>query len=261
MLSRSFEFQSCGKTDVGRQRESNQDSIYIDSENGVFILADGMGGHQGGERASMIATEVAGRLLSERRKGVKLGDASKAGLKGRRGDAWMTTAAILKADEVIMNAGASYPELKGMGSTIEALYINGGSATIGHVGDSRVYHMRDGVLRQLTEDHSILNEIVKSGTMTEEEAERYPFKNKITHALGHLPDKRVDIFSERVEPGDIFLMCSDGLTNVVSDGEIRGCLAESEDDPWAVCEDLVGRANEGGGPDNISVIVVRVTRG
>lgn len=252
--------QSYGRADVGRARASNQDAIYIDNDGGVFVLADGMGGHRGGERASRLAVEVAGRLLSRRRaRGVGLGPESAAALKNSRGAELLTRTAILKAHEVILKTSRSYPELSGLGSTIETLLIDRGTATIGHIGDSRVYLMRDGELKSLTEDHSMINEMVKSGGMTEEEAARHPFRNKITRALGHMPDTRVDVAGMEVRGGDLFIMCSDGLTNVLSDDRISARLARDDDDLEAACEGLIEMANEGGGPDNISVILVRVT--
>lgn len=244
---------------MGRARASNQDAVYIDNDGGVFVLADGMGGHRGGERASRLAVEVAGRLLSRRRdRGVGLGPESSASLKSSRGAELLTRTAILKAHEVILKASRSYPELSGLGSTIETLLVDRGIATIGHIGDSRVYLMRDGGLRTLTEDHSMINEMMKSGGMTEEEAARHPFRNKITRALGHMPDTRVDVTEIDVRKGDLFLMCSDGLTNVLSDDQISARLERDGDDLEAACERLIDMANEGGGPDNISVILARV---
>lgn len=249
--------RSFGKTDVGKKRENNQDSILLSPDNKFFILADGMGGHQGGEEASRLATKTVAGVFSSPGSAPMLNTADEMSLnnlvnKAKR----LTRAAILAADQEIVNSGKENPELHGMGATIETILLEDQMVVIGHVGDSRIYRMRGGSLEQITSDHSVLAEEMKRRKMTEKEIEDFPFKNRITRALGHLDDRVVDIHREKIEKGDMFLMCSDGLTDVASDKEIERILNDSKGNPQTACDVLVQTALDGGGPDNISVIVV-----
>jgi len=248
--------RSCGKTDIGRKRKNNQDAILLNQDAGYFVLADGMGGHLGGEEASRLATEVVSRVFSGDAEIDTLSEDDAATLLNLSETARLTRLAALAADSQVMSVALQRRELHGMGATLETLFIRDGVATIGHVGDSRVYRMRGGSLEQVTEDHSVLNEELKRRSMTPEEIESFPFKNRIIRALGHLEDRRVDIIEEPLRPGDLYLLCSDGLTEVVDDSTILDTLAARQDDLPACCGKLVELANGGGGPDNISVIVV-----
>jgi len=249
----------CGKTDVGKKRASNQDSIYVPEPGGhFFILADGMGGHLGGEEASGIATDVGRQVFEEvivrtETEPFNIDATAQPSYAAR-----LTRSAILEADRKIVQTSEQRSDLRGMGATVETLYFSDGNVTIGHVGDSRVYRLRDGTLEQITEDHSILNEELKRRKMTPEEIRNFPFKNRIMRALGHLVDGRIDVLEEPAKPGDVYLMCSDGLTDVVADSIIEQVVRDNSDDVKACCAKLVSLANEGGGPDNISVIVVVV---
>lgn len=247
-------------TDVGKKRKNNQDSIFVSPDNKFFVLADGMGGHLGGEEASRLATDIASDVFLNPSALRKFDTLDELTLRDMAGDKRTTRVAIIEADREISKVSRERQDLKGMGATIETLYINpkSGLATIGHVGDSRVYRLRDGEFALLTEDHSLLNEEMKRREMTQEEIENFPFKNRIVRALGHLADRRIDIFDEKVEAGDVYLMCSDGLTDVTDDGEIRDMLEDNRDDPKKACQLLVDVANERGGPDNISVIIAIV---
>jgi len=248
-----------GKTDVGKRRKNNQDSIFLSPDNRFFILADGMGGHQGGEEASRVATEMVSAVFNAPDGPRQLGKADEASLQDIPDTiSRMTRAAILEADRVIVRKGEENRELQGLGATIETLVIDEGAATIGHVGDSRVYRMRAGALERVTEDHSVLAEELKRRKMTPKEIKEFPFKNRITRALGHLDDRIVDIHKYGLEKHDLFLICSDGLTDVANDEEIESILRETKSDPESACEKLVQTALDGGGPDNVSVIVVLV---
>jgi len=257
--SKGLNISSFGKTDVGKRRKSNQDSIFLSPDNRFFILADGMGGHQGGEEASRLAIETVRGVFNSPDGPRQLGETDEESLKNIPDTiSRMTRAAVLEADRAVVEKGGQTPELQGLGSTLETLVIGEGAATIGHVGDSRVYRLRAGALEHVTEDHSVLAEELKRRKMTPKEIKDFPFKNRITRALGHLDDRRVDIHKYGLEKHDLFLICSDGLTDVARDEEIESILRETKGDPKGACEKLVQTALDGGGPDNVSVIVVVV---
>ncbi len=257
--SKDLSISAFGKTDVGKRRKNNQDSIFLSPDNRFFILADGMGGHQGGEEASRLAIETASRVFNAPGAPQQLGRADEESLRDISDKiSRLTRAAILEADRVVVQKGEENPELQGLGATIETFVIDEGAATIGHVGDSRVYRMRAGALEHVTDDHSVLAEEMKRRKMTPKEIKEFPFKNRITRALGHLDDRIVDIHKYGLEKHDLFLMCSDGLTDVAKDKEIESILRETKGDPESACEKLVQAALDGGGPDNVSVIVVLV---
>ena len=248
-----------GKTNVGMRRRNNQDSIFVDPDGGLFILADGMGGHQGGEEASRIATRVISRSVLGPSALANVHPEDKEYVNSLPNDsAKVVKVSIFEADREIVRVSHTRSDLRGMGSTIEALYFQENMATIGHVGDSRVYRMRDGKLELVTEDHSILNEEMKKRPMSEEEIANFPFKNRITRALGHLGDKHVDIIQKDVKAGDTYLLCSDGLTDVAEDWEIEEALLEAAGDLEKASDRLVEMALDGGGPDNVSVILAMV---
>lgn len=251
-------YRAHGLSDVGVRRETNQDSIYVDTTSGVFIQADGMGGHRGGAEASNLATTIVSSILGKETDQPDLTDADRASLDElSRPLARAVRSAILSADDRISDAGDGADEsLAGMGSTIDVLVFDGPTAVIGHVGDSRVYQFRGRVLTQVTDDHSVINELKRRFQMTDRQVEEYPFKNRVTHALGFIPDRRVDLVEVEAKPGDIFLLCSDGLTGVVADDEIANLLDRRRDDFESACRALVDLANERGGPDNVSVVLV-----
>ena len=255
----TLKVRGAGKTNVGIRRRSNQDSIFVDEESLVFILADGMGGHLGGEEASRIATSVVSSVLKD---SSHLNNVKSEDLRFIENlpneAAKITKIAIFEADREIVEQSRNRADLRGMGSTIETLIIQDNVATIGHVGDSRVYLMRDGKLELVTEDHSILNEERKKRPMSDEEIANFPFKNRITRALGHLSDKHVDILQRELKPGDTFLLCSDGLTDVADDWEIEEALLEADGNLEKASDHLVDMALDGGGPDNVSVVLVIV---
>jgi len=241
-----------GLTDVGRRRENNQDRLLLDAEHGVYAVADGMGGHAAGEVASRIAIEA----LSEAVDGERLGgDSAGADETARR-----LEGALLEGNRRICESVVTRGEWRGMGTTIVALVALPESVVIGHVGDSRAYVLRESKLVRLTQDHSWVCEQVRLGLLTDEEAKRHPMRNIITRALGNREDLEVDTTEEPVLPGDVFLLCSDGLNSMLSDEEIRGILARHRGDPEKACRVLVDAANEQGGEDNVTVIVLAANR-
>jgi len=249
--------QAFGLTDVGRKRKHNEDAYLVDPERGLFVVADGMGGHAAGEVASRITVESMQEFIAAS------DDATDSswpfGQAGSRAPSAGTrqTAAVEKANEKVMRAVASRPELKGMGTTVVAALIDGDRATLVHVGDSRAYLYRDGELRRLTDDHSWVQEQVNAGILSEDEAKSHPLKNVVTRALGGSPHVSVDLIEVPLRTGDRFLLCSDGLTGMVADEEIHEFF-QSEPVPEPAVRRLVDLANERGGIDNITVIVVDV---
>jgi len=239
-----------GLTDVGRRRESNQDSLLVAPERGLYAVADGMGGHAAGEVASHIAIEALSEVLRDSAFDRDDVDARQAG--SRLQDAFV------EGNQRICDSVVTRGEWRGMGTTIVALVTLKDRAIIGHVGDSRAYLLRDGTLRRLTDDHSWVSEQVRMGLMTDEEAHRHPMRNIVTRALGNRPALDVDINEAEVLPLDVFLLCSDGLNSMLTDREIFETLQKSRSDPEEACRGLVDAANAKGGEDNITVIVCRL---
>jgi len=239
-----------GLTDVGRRRESNQDSLLVAPERGLYAVADGMGGHAAGEVASHIAIEALSEVLHDTASFRDDADAQKAG--NRLQDAFV------EGNRRICDSVVTRGEWRGMGTTIVALVTLEDRAIVGHVGDSRAYLLRNGTLRRLTNDHSWVSEQVRMGLMTDEEAHRHPMRNIVTRALGNRPALDVDINEAEALPSDVFLLCSDGLNSMLTDQEIFETLQGNRNDPEAACHKLVEAANSKGGEDNITVIVCRL---
>ncbi len=233
-----------GRTDVGLKRSGNQDSIVLNDKIKLYAVADGMGGHKGGEIASAIAVEVVETALKN------LDDNKKINITS------FLKEAVSLASIRIHERAAMDESLKGMGTTLVCIYFNNGKCYIVQVGDSRVYLYRDGDLWKITEDHSLVNEQVRSGLITKAQADKLTYKNVITRSVGFEEDVDVDIYEREVESGDIFVLCSDGLTSMVSDTEIKQNI--KPDNLKESIENLIGAANQAGGHDNISVIIVRV---
>ena len=227
------------RTDVGRQRQANEDSYLARSP--LFVVADGMGGAQAGEVASLTAIQ-----------------AFQTGLPEGSPEEWIERM-IATANRNIHDQAHADPSLSGMGTTITVAAVDSETerVVIGHVGDSRAYRLREGIIQRLTKDHSLVEEMRRRGQITEEQAEDHPQRSIITRALGPEPEVQADLATVPSEPGDIFLLCSDGLTTMISDEKIREILigATSLD---AAARTLVDEANRAGGRDNITVIVFQV---
>jgi serine/threonine protein phosphatase PrpC len=228
-LGRTF-----GLSDPGRRRRRNEDAYVVSPP--LFAVADGMGGAQAGELASRMAVEAMGEEA------------------GTRGEERVTTL-IREANRRIFARSSEDAAASGMGTTMTAALVgDDGVVTIGHVGDSRAYLLREGRLEQLTEDHSLVAELVRTGKLSAEEAERHPQRSVITRALGTDPEVDVDTFTVDAQAGDLFLLCSDGLTTMVDDEEILRTVEGSRDDLEHAAQVLVRTANRGGGEDNITVV-------
>jgi serine/threonine protein phosphatase PrpC len=226
------------KTDTGRQRRENEDNAFARAP--VFVIADGMGGARAGEVASKIAVETFERDLP-----------------GEGSAEERLAECVREANRRIYEVSSSEHEHAGMGTTLTAAYLDEADLAIAHVGDSRAYLFRDDELTRLTRDHSLVGELVERGKLTEEEAAEHPQRSIITRALGPEPDVKVDTWTYPVRPGDVLLLCSDGLTSMLKDGQIADILrsAASLDDG---AEELIARANDAGGRDNITVVLFRV---
>lgn len=227
-------------TDVGRARQSNEDSYLERSP--LFVVADGMGGARAGEVASAIAVETA--------KASEVGASPEQDLAG----------VVKAANAEIYRKAQEDSEHAGMGTTFTGALVTGSEVAIGHVGDSRMYRYRDGELERLTQDHSLVEEFVRQGKLTPEEAEVHPQRSIITRALGPEPDVQVDTFTYPGRPGDVYLICSDGLTGMISEDAIARILA-ADSTLDAAAKQLIDAANENGGRDNITVILFRLEEG
>jgi PPM family protein phosphatase len=227
-------------SDTGRKRRRNEDSYVVAPP--LFAVADGMGGAQAGE----IASKLAAAALEETDSG---------GLSGEE----RVVSVIQEANRRVYERSNEDPNASGMGTTITVALVEDAGVTIGHVGDSRAYRYRDGGIEQITDDHSLVNELMKSGKLSPEEAETHPQRSVITRALGTDPDVDVDSFTLEAQEGDVFLLCSDGLTTMVDDDEIREVLEKYRGDLDRATRSLVSAANRGGGEDNITVIAFAIS--
>jgi serine/threonine protein phosphatase PrpC len=249
-----LQIASGGATDVGMVRTNNEDSYQVVPALNLYVLADGMGGEAHGEVASSLAVEtvVTQCLEGQQNRSAPLTGEAKPGLseKSRR-----LASAVHLANQKVFASAAEHAEQRGMGATLTAAWIDDMNLSIGHVGDSRVYLLRTGVLQQLTSDHSLVAEQVRRGILTASEAESSTMQNVLLRALGTQPEVEVDTEQVVLFPNDVLLLCSDGLTRMVTEPEIAGAL-QSEPDPQKAAEKLVRLANEGGGVDNVTAIVV-----
>jgi protein phosphatase len=251
--------EAFGLTDVGRKRKHNEDAFALDLNDGLFIVADGMGGHAAGEVAARITVETIGEFIAATRQKEEATWPFKYN-HSLQFNSNRLAIAIEKANERVMAAVAAQPWLKGMGTTVVAGLVNEEILSLAHVGDSRAYRYRDGKLARLTDDHSWVHEQVAAGILTEDEAKSHPLKNVVTRALGGGPSVSPDLQELSFSAKDRFLFCSDGLTTMLTDEEIEKIAGEHED-PQELCRALVDLANEKGGVDNITVVVARVLNG
>ncbi len=255
-------FTSAGLTDVGLQRPHNEDAFLVLDEERLTCVADGMGGHASGEVASRIAVEELAEFFR---------------LTGRDEEAtWpfreepslapeenRVLCAVRLANQRIVERAASDERLAGMGTTLVAAHLLPArdEVIVAHVGDSRAYLWRRGALRQLTEDHSLLNDLLRTRPLTPEEIAAFPHKNVIVRALGMKDRVEVDLRRERLEPGDVLLLCCDGLTGMVTDAEIGELIRRHRADPRLAARALVDAANAAGGADNVTCVLTAVQGG
>jgi protein phosphatase len=246
---------SFGATDPGKKRSGNEDAYLVDDRLGLYAVADGVGGSEAGEVASRIAVDTIAGAMPD-----LLGDKDRTPpAEIRAGDvpelAAFRHAVLLANRNIIVEAGKN-PSHAGMGTTLTALLVTRKRAFLAHIGDSRAYRLRNGTLAQLTNDHSIVAEQVRSGILTAAQARTSPNRHVITRALGINREAAPDLMEQPVKPGDTFLLCSDGLTEMVSDREIGRVLSGAA--PRDAARKLIEAANEQGGVDNITAVVVQV---
>jgi protein phosphatase len=257
-MSLEGKLEIVGVTDVGRKRSHNEDAIGSDLESGLVVLADGMGGYQAGEVASAIAVDT---ILDDLRATLK--DIDPSAVDDETGYSKVTLlikAAIEKANDQIYETARSKPECQGMGTTVVAAGFYDNRLTVAHVGDSRLYRLREGRFEQLTSDHSLLQELIDKGFYTPEEARKSLNKNLVTRAMGIELNVSPDVQEDFVKAGDIYMLCSDGLTDLVEDREIALILRSYANNLEEAGRSLVQKANECGGKDNISVILARTLK-
>ena len=251
----AVQIASDGLTDVGRVRTNNEDSFRILEALHLFVLSDGMGGEAHGEVASSMAVESIVNYCAEAT------DDSGMILDGAAGEHWAEKtkrlqSAMYLANSRIYESAQKNPEQRGMGATLTAAWFDNGRLSIAHVGDSRAYLLRGGTLLQLTSDHSLVAEQVRRGIITPQEAEASEMQSVLLRALGAHSQVEVDVDEVGIYPRDVLLLCSDGLTRMVTEPEIAGSL-QAETDPTSAARKLIELANERGGIDNITVIVAR----
>ncbi len=255
MSNKTAKFRVASATDTGRKRTQNQDNLAVEADLGLFVVADGMGGHLGGETASSMVAEIVPKVV---RKGTELPDY----------DARKTVAAaITAASEAVFDYAEKNPKFRGMGTTTTALLFQDNKLYIGHVGDSRCYFLRDGLLWQLTRDHSLVAEKVRAGLITREQAKTDRMKNVITRSVGFERSVPVEVYEKVVHPGDLFLICSDGLSGLIDDMEMLDQVQRhvfdkderTEADLQTAIGELIAAANNRGGDDNITAVMIEIT--
>ncbi len=244
-MSKALGILSAGRTDVGVIRSGNEDNYLMVPDRGVYIVADGMGGHAAGE----VASEMAVRIIAR-----ELGDLSSVSDSTA---AERVRTSIMQANSAIFERTLSEQDKRGMGTTATAMVLLGGNYLIGQVGDSRAYVLRDGALTQVTKDHSYVQEQVDAGYLSPEEARTHPYSNVITRCVGANVDVAPDVYSGALRPGDVYLLASDGLTGMIEDEDLHRMMLRALE-PQQLADELVDEANRRGGLDNVTVIVIRV---
>lgn len=262
--SPELNLECVGMTDVGTAREHNEDDFYLSrDEEALCIVADGMGGHRSGEVASAMAIKTMVEYYREtmpeeglngRELGAAQTDSGEIDLNQRR-----LVQAIQAANTAVFEAASSNEVYRGMGTTIVSGYFTHRGVYLAHIGDSRAYRYRDGELDQRTNDHSLANEYVEMGILSADDVEFFPYKNVITRACGLSEEVEVAVHFEEIRDGDLYLLCSDGLTDMVSEEQIASMLEET-DDLENLCRDLVEEANRNGGEDNVTIVLARARR-
>jgi protein phosphatase len=239
--------RTAGRTDVGLRRQANEDSYALSPEHGLFLVADGMGGHRAGQVASRLSADAALRAV-DTLQGVAVGPAEKL------------RHAVAVSNREVFAAARANPELAGMGTTFVALLASAERAALAHVGDSRAYLIRAGQIRRLTDDHSLVGELLRRQEITEDAARDHPHRHVLTRALGVRPKVEPDLAEISPAANDVFLLCSDGLTTLVLDEEILEMTRRATDLQIA-CDSLVDLANSRGGVDNTTVVMVYYEKG
>jgi serine/threonine protein phosphatase PrpC len=245
-----------GLTDTGIVRNKNEDSIGFDSSLGLVVLADGMGGHRGGEVASSMTVDTVIDKLQQSLPEINSGEVDEA--SGFSRESICIQDAVVEANQLVYQAAEANPDHKGMGTTVVVLQFYNNSFSLAHIGDSRCYRLRAGKFDQITKDHSLLQELIDRGFYTPEEARKSMNKNLVTRALGIDPIVMPDLQEDIVLKNDIYLLCSDGLTDLVEDEDIYLTIKKFSANLEEAAKQLITKANQKGGKDNISVMLCRI---
>ena len=244
-----------GLTDVGLVRDNNEDTIGNNPELGLAVLADGMGGHRGGEVASAITVStIMESLVKELNTNITSTIDEDTGFSL---ESIAVHNAIVKANTNVFTSSNENSQYRGMGTTVVVLLFYDDRFTVAHVGDSRLYRFRDGELEQITRDHSLMQELVDRGFYTDEQAKESLNKNLVTRAVGIEESVQIDILEDAVHTGDIYLLCSDGVTDMIEDEVIKQTIVENDTDLEKIAAELIRMSNAAGGKDNISAILAR----
>jgi PPM family protein phosphatase len=240
----------CACSDVGKTRNINQDAVYHveDDDLPLYIVADGMGGHKSGEYASNLSIHMISKLYEENKREI---------ISGKMEVPYFLNRAIKAANEKILSESEDN-DIRKMGTTLTMVIVKDREAYVGHIGDSRAYLMRNESIIQLTHDHSLVAELLRSGSITAEEARNHPQKNIITKALGTDRDINPDIYTKELKKDDILLLCTDGLTNMITEEEIKQRILRSSE-MQELCGLLTNEANNLGGPDNITILIAKIS--
>jgi len=250
-------YASAAQTDVGQRRRENEDSFCLAPELGLYVVADGMGGHAAGEVASRLAVRTIREWMGKYQKGEATLEADEARASGSQEAAWLISG-IRRANRAIFDLAAVRTEYSGMGTTIVAALTHGRFITLAYVGDSRIYRIRGTRIVQVSRDHSVVQQHVDQGILSAEEAHRAQYRHMITRALGLKEHVEVDLAQLPAAPGDVLLLCSDGLSDLVKDDEIQAVITPNATDLEKGCRTLIERANSKGGDDNVTALLVRV---
>ncbi len=256
-----------GLTDIGRTRDNNEDNFFISESEPLCIVADGMGGHSSGEVASALAI----RAIKEYYERTVVDPDVEARLRARM-PSWpfkrrapehqeqrRLVQAVMLANEVVHSYSAKREQYRGMGTTIVGAYFIGTGAYLVHIGDSRAYRLRGGTLERVTRDHSLADEYLEMGILRAEELDGFPYKNVVTRAVGLAETVEPEDSFCTVQPGDVFVFCSDGLTDPLEDSTVREIVHANQDNLERACRELIDAANAAGGPDNITVVLAQVS--
>ena len=253
-------YAAAAKTDVGRKRLENEDRFCLAPEIGLYVVADGMGGHAAGEVASRLAVDTIQEWTARYLNG---GDAALIGPPAVSGtpEASFLLSSIRVANQIIFDAAKDHHEYAGMGTTVVAVLAHGDRFVLAHVGDSRIYRMRDGRIAQISRDHSFVQHQVDHGVISAAEAQQSHYRHMITRALGLKESVEIDLAEQPARPGDTLLLCSDGLSDLLDDDEILAVAQAHTANLEQACQALVDRANAKGGDDNVTVVLVQVATG
>ena len=249
-------YVAAAKTDVGRKRQGNEDRFCLDPTLGLYVVADGMGGHAAGEVASRLAVETIQEWMGKYLSGADVAIVGPAAAAGSA-EANFLLSSIRLANRIIFDSAKDRREYTGMGTTVVAVLAQDDRFVLAHVGDSRIYRIRRDHIVQISRDHSFVQEQVDSGMMSAAEAHQSQYRHMITRALGLKESVDVDLTEEPARPGDVLLLCSDGLSDLLDDEDMLVAVRDHAGDLDQACQALVDRANAKGGDDNITVLVVQ----